>query len=159
MEEINYREPATGMKLLKEIVDNEPLYARAYFQLGKLYYYNLNDYQAAGYYFKTCMDLEPSFPDNYAHYLDLAGFLGMGKLVKSIAEKALEIPGVDVAEIYRLLGLFAEKSKDSYTALSHYQRAYAEVTCKDGSDDIKESIDRVKGKMNDADAYRYHLTG
>ena len=71
VEEVNFGSTPNGLQLLREIIENDPLYARAHYQLGKIYYYELDDYQTAGYHFKTCMELEPSFPDNYFHYLDL----------------------------------------------------------------------------------------
>ena len=92
VEEVNYGESPKAFQLLKEIIDNDPLYARAHFQLGKIYYYEIRDYQTAGYHFKTCMDLEPSFPDNYFHYLSLVVFLRMEKQANHIIEKALKFP-------------------------------------------------------------------
>ncbi|HWZ04082.1 MAG TPA: tetratricopeptide repeat protein [Mucilaginibacter sp.] len=159
VEEVNYGESPKAFQLLKEIIDNDPLYARAHFQLGKIYYYEIRDYQTAGYHFKTCMDLEPSFPDNYFHYLSLVVFLRMEKQANHIIEKALEVPGVNISSIYELQGLFFEKSKNFSKALNAYQRASVEVTTKDHSDTIEESLDRVKEKIRRGVVYQYQLTG
>jgi len=159
VEEVNYGKTPKGLKLLNEIVSDDPLYARAHFQLGKLYFYELDDYQTAGYHFKTCMELEPSFPDNYFHYLNLVVFLNMEKLVISIANWALITPGVNTADIYDLLGLHYEKSKSWVNAVSAYQKAIFEVTEKDHKQEIEESICRVKLKMQRSNAFQYHLTG
>lgn len=136
-----------ALKLLNEIVGNDPLYARAHYQLGKINYYDLEDYQAAGYHFKTCMELEPSFPANYYHYLNLLVFLNMQKTVKTVAEKALTINGVDFADIHDLLGLSAEKNKRWQEALEAYEQALEEATFKKDREKIDESIERVKAKM------------
>jgi len=140
VEEVSYGESPKALKLFNEIVTNDPLYARAHFQLAKIYYYEVKEYQTAGYHFKTCMELEPTFPDNYFHYLDLLVFLNMEKQVNIIAKQALNTAGVNAAAIYNLLGLFFE------------------VTHKKQKEDVEDSIERVKEKMQRGNAYQYHLT-
>ncbi len=146
VEKVDYGRTPRGLQRLKEIIENDPFYARAHFQLGKIYYYEINDYQTAGYHFKTCMELEPTFPDNYFHYLQLVVFLNMEKPVNIIAEKALNIPGVDSAAIYDQQGLFFEKGKNWAKALTAYQQAFIEVTDKYQKEEIEESLSRVKAK-------------
>jgi tetratricopeptide (TPR) repeat protein len=158
VDKLSYGKTTKGLKLLNEIISNDPLYARAHHQLGMLYYYEVKDYQTAGYHFKTCMELEPSFPDNYTHYLDLLVFLNMEKLVSSVSAKALIIPGVDTAEIFNLLGLFHEKAKDWTKALVNYQKAFMEVTEHNDKIEIEQSIKRVRSKMKHTLAYTYQVT-
>jgi tetratricopeptide (TPR) repeat protein len=159
IEEVSYGETPKGLQLLNEIVNNDPFYARAHFQLGKIYYYELKDYQTAGYHFKACMELEPTFPDNYFYYLSLVVFLNMEKQVNIIAEKALSTPGVDAADIFELQGLFYEKGRNWTKALDAYRKAFLEVTCKDQKDQIEESLERVKLKSLRSNIYQYHFTG
>ena len=59
VDHLNYGKITKALKLLNAIIADEPFYARAHYQLGKLYYFEINDYQAAGYHFKTCVELEP----------------------------------------------------------------------------------------------------
>jgi len=157
VDEINYGENPKGLKLLNEIISNDPLHARAHYQLGKIFYYEIKDYQAAGYHFKTCAELEPSFPDVYYHYLHLIVFLNMDKKVNEVAVKALTIPGVSAAAIHNLLGLFAEKKKSWTVAINEYQSAFIEVIDKKHQEDIEISIERVKQKMQHNNNYRYYL--
>jgi tetratricopeptide (TPR) repeat protein len=159
VEEVNYRDAAKGLHLLNQIIEDDPLYARAHYQLGRVYYYDIQDYQSAGFHFKTCMELEPSFPDNYFHYLSLVVFLNMATLVKKVAAKALEVPGVCESEIHNLLGLFAEQRKDWGSALKAYREAYTAVINKEDKEEIAESISRVKEKINLGQVFRYELTG
>jgi hypothetical protein len=42
--EASYGETPKGLKLFKEIIDNDPFYARAHYQLGKIYYYEIQDW-------------------------------------------------------------------------------------------------------------------
>jgi len=158
VDKLSYNTPK-ALNLLNTIIANDPLYARAHYQLGKIYYYDLQDYQTAGYHFKTCMELEPLFPDNYFDYLSLVVFLNMDKYVASVSAKALATPGVDTCAIYNLLGLYAEKNKNWNKALDAYRQAYMEATDKIDHDDIDESITRVKLKIRKSAAYRYTLSG
>jgi tetratricopeptide (TPR) repeat protein len=158
VDELSFGETPKGLNLLNEIISNDPLYARAHYQLGIIYYYEIKDYQTAGYHFKTCMELEPSFPDNYTHYLDLLVFLNMEKQVAVISVKALNTPGADAAGIYDLLGLFYEKNKQWVKALEAYQKAFMEVTENDEKIKIEESLKRVRSKMKQTLAYTYHIT-
>lgn len=157
VDEATYGELPKGLQLLKEIIENDPFYARAHFQLGKIYYYKIGDYQTAGFHFKTCMEIEPSFPDVYFVYMALVVFLNMEKQVHLVAEKALTIPGVVAADIYDFLGLFYEKNKNWTKSLAEYRRAYAEVTDKKLMEEIDESISRVKQKVMLTKAFQYHL--
>ena len=158
LDELWYGEPPKALQLLNEIIANDPLYARAHFQLGKIHYYEISDYQAAGYHFKTCAELEPQFPDVYYHYLRLLVFLHMEKQFKSVSEKALQVPGVNCASVYNLIGLFAEKKRAWSDAIEAYRNAFLEATCKDEKDNIQESIERVKEKKRQVKKYNYELS-
>lgn len=157
VDELTYGENPKALKLLNEIIANDPLYARAHFQLGKLYYYEIKDYQAAGYHFETCAALEPGFPDLYYPYLHLVIFLNMEKKVTDVAAKALATPGVCAAEIYYLQGHFYEKAKQWTNALKAYHNAFMAVTSTKQKSDIEDSISRIKSKMQHNLAYQYHI--
>ncbi|MBK0378861.1 hypothetical protein [Mucilaginibacter segetis] len=159
VEELAYGETPKALNMLNIIIADDATYARAHYQLGKIYYYDIKDYQTAGYHFNTCMQLEPLFPDNYIHYLGLLVFLKMESLVNKVAAKALETPGVNTASIHDMLGLYAEKNKQWPKALQAYNQAYLEVTGKTQREEIEESIARVKQKMQHVIAYQYTLTG
>ncbi|MFB9844740.1 tetratricopeptide repeat protein [Mucilaginibacter ginsenosidivorans] len=158
VDELSYGQNPRALQLLNEIVAAEPLYARAHYQLGKLYYYEVKDYQAAGYHFKTCAELEPSFPDVYADYLHLLVFLGMGRQVQLVKEKALTVAGVDVAYIHYLAGLHAEKQKDWDAAINSYHEAYLQALSKYEKDTAEECILRVKAKKSRSFKFNYELS-
>lgn len=158
VDELSYGENPRALQLLNEIIASEPLYARAHYQLGKLYYYEVRDYQAAGYHFKTCAELEPLFPDVYYHYLHLVVFLNMGKQVHQIKEKALTVPGVNAASIYNLEGLSAEKNKEWTNAVNVYAKAFMAATSKHEKDNAEESIERVRAKKRQSAKFNYLLS-
>ncbi|HTD98084.1 MAG TPA: hypothetical protein VK668_02315 [Mucilaginibacter sp.] len=158
VDELSFGKTPKALQLLNAIIAEEPFYARAHYQLGKLYYYEINDYQAAGYHFKTCAELEPSFPDVYFHYLNLLVFLNMEKQASLVKDKALTVPGVCAACIYDLEGLFAERKKDWDAAKEAYRKALMETTCKNEKDSIEQSIERVKAKKRQSKKYNYTLS-
>lgn len=155
VEELKYGETPKSLQLLNEIISNDPLHARAHFQLGKIYYYDLNDYQTAGFHFKTSNELEPNFPDVYFHYLHLLQFLQMEKNFEAVKAKALTVPGVNLASIYLLSGLVAEHHKNWTAATAHYRNAFLEVTDKALKEEIEESLKRVSQKVRKSQAYNY----
>lgn len=154
-----YGNTPKALNLLNAIIADDATYARAHHQLGKIYYYDLQDYQTAGFHFKTCMELEPTFPDNYSDYLSLVVFLKMERQVRLISAKALATPGVDIADVYDSLGLFAEKNRQWPEALQAYRNAYMEATEKAEIDKAETSIERVKEKIQQNAAYSYTLSG
>ncbi len=158
VDQLSYGENPRALQLLNEIIAAEPLYARAHYQLGKLYYYELKDYQAAGYHFKTCVELEPAFPDVYGDYLHLLVFLDMGKQVHLVKEKAFSVAGVDIAYIHYLAGLHAEKKKDWDNAVIAYTEAFMQATSKYEKDTSEECIERVKSKKRRSEKYNYELS-
>jgi len=142
VEEYQYGESPKSLQLLNEIITADPLYARAYFQLGLIYYYELKDYQQAG----------------YEHYLHLLAFLNMEKNLHTLKAKALQTPGVDYATIWNMLGEYAEKGKDLNLARKCYEEAFAVVTINKEMDDIEESIKRVAIKQQRTARYFYSIS-
>lgn len=121
-EELNYGELPKALHLFHEIINADPAYARAYYQLGCFYHYQFKNYQTAGYYYKKCIELEAEFPDVYEHYLRLLITLKMTNLVNKIADKALVTAGVCKAQIYECLGLYAEEQQHLEEAKLQYKK-------------------------------------
>lgn len=159
VDQLTFGETPKALNLLNTIIADDALYARAHHQLGKIYYYDLQDYQTAGYHFKTCMELEPLFPDNYFHYLSLVVFLKMRKQVNMVSAKALATPGVDTSSTHALLGLYAEKNRDWPKALEAYRQAYMEATEKTERDECEEAVYRIKQKIRQTQPHQYTLSG
>lgn len=158
VEEYYYGETPKSLQMLNEIIAADPQYARAYYQLGMIYFYELKDYQQAGYCFKTCNELDGKFPDVYSHYMKLLSFLNMEKTLNMVKEKALQTPGVDYARMWDLMGRFAERNKNLTLARTCYEEAYAVVTNTKKMDEIEESLKRIEEKQQRKVAYRYSLS-
>ena len=82
----------------------------------------------------------------------------MEKHFQLVKVKALTVPGVNLASIYCLDALIAEKRKEWDAALEGYRRALTEATCKTEKDNVEESIERVKFKRKHSKKYVYELS-
>jgi len=158
VEKYYYGKTPKSLQLLNDIIAADPQYARAYFQLGKIYFYELKDYQQAGYCFKTCNELDAAFPDVYYHYMRLLSFLNMTKTMNSVKEKALQTPGVEHAGIWEILALNAEKNNDLALARSCYEKAFEIVTSSKRMENIQDGLNRIEEKQQRKKAYLYSLS-
>ena len=157
LEEMRYGETAKALRILKDLLEAEPQYARTYFQLGKIYYYEVQDYQSAGYYFKRCTELEPGFPDVYQHYLKLLVFLRMEKQAKQIVDYAVSLPGVNTAVIYHQLGLLEEILQNWELALENYYKALKSAISDEEIENLQQALKRIQLKVEAERKYRYQL--
>jgi len=147
VEELNWGELPKALHYFNQILEMDPEYARAYYQIGNFYYYQFKDYQAAGYYFKKCIELNPLFPDVYIHYLKLLIVLKMYQSISGMAEKALLIPGVCAAEVYEALGNSAEQQGELQKAQRYYQEAVLVTVEQKEESYLPEHIKRIGLKI------------
>lgn len=147
MDELNYGETPKAMHLLKELVAKDDTYGRAHYGLATIYHYYIKDYKAAGYYYQTAMDLEETFPDLYEDYLKLLVTLQLHKKIEQVSAKALEVPGINLARIYEMIGVYEEQRQNFALAKQHYQKA-ALITVVDNEHDLLQGhLKRVSGKL------------
>ena len=157
VEELRYGETAKALQLINGLIAADANYARAYYQAGIINYYYIKDYQAAGYYFSKCVEIEPNFPDVYEDLLKLLVFLNMELKAKTTASKALQVAGVNQRLIYHQLGLLEEKNQNYNGALDYYKKAYAYSFEKEDADDSNSDIERVKDKISRKAKFVYSI--
>jgi len=155
IEELSFGELPKALHLFNEIIDTDPNYARAYYQLGYCYFYEFKNYQTAGYHFKKCIDLDPAFPDSYVHYLKLLVTLKMHKAIALTAGKALLIPGVNQVELYELLGNHAEQQLDFMVAKEQYEKAMQVTTNQTEHGNFQDHIKRILTKQKSKEKVIY----
>ncbi len=155
IEELNYGELPKALHLFNEIINADPEYARAYYQLGCFYHYQFKDYQTAGYHYKKCIDLEPTFPDVYEHYLKLVVTLEMHKLINIIADKAIAVPGVSKASIHESLGLYEERQQRFVEAAVHYKKAALSTASQSDHNLFNDHLKRITDKQKSSQQMVY----
>ncbi|MEJ2880673.1 hypothetical protein [Pedobacter sp. GR22-6] len=159
MEELRYGELPKALHFFNTIIELDPDYARAYYQLGSCYYYQFRNYQTAGYYYKKCIDLEPLFPDVYVHYLKLLITLKMHKAIDATVQKALAVPGISETEVYELLGNYAEQQLDFDAAKAHYQKASLASSDQDEHASFQGHVKRIAQKEHSRKKMVYAYQG
>jgi len=157
VDELNYGQPSKSLQLLNDIINTEPLYARAHYQMGIIYFYYIKDYQSAGYHLKLCIKLEPQFPDAYIPYLELLVLLNLKKQVEQVSKAALSVPGINCAEVYSYMAQSAEKNGQLQKAAEMYRKALLASGYKRQVTDMEESLERVQLKIKTLHTYRYEL--
>ncbi|TDQ06229.1 tetratricopeptide repeat protein [Pedobacter metabolipauper] len=158
VDELTFGELPKSLHLFNEIIDIDPNYARAHYQLGYCYFYEFKNYQTAGYHFKKCVDLDPVFPDSYVDYLKLLVTLKMDKAISTTAEKALLVPGVALGEVHELLGKYAEQQQDFVAAKEHFEKAILVTTDQTEYGTFQDHIKRISAKQNSKAKIMYTYT-
>jgi len=159
VEELHYGELPKALHFFNEIINTDPEYARAYYQLGCIYYYQFKSYQTAGFYFKKCTELDAEFPEVYEHYLKLLITLKMHKSVQQVAGKALGVPGVCKANIYESLGLYAEENQNLKLARAKYELAAMATSCQTDHTLYEEHLKRIANKLRADNRVLYTYEG
>lgn len=157
LEELDYGQPQKAHYLLKEIIQTEPDFARAHYLLGCIYHYKFKNYQAAGYYYETCISLEPEFPDVYIDHLSLLITLERHKMIEQTFKKALEVKGVCKSCIYERMGLYAEKLMQWLEAERYFQLAFINAIHKEEKATINDHIERLKDKKIQRSKFIYSI--
>jgi len=159
IEELYYGELPKAMHLFNEIVDADPQYARAYYQLGSCYYYQFKNYQTAGYYYQKCIELEPAFPDVYEHYLKLLIVLKRQKSIEQIEQQALATPGVCQDQIYKSMGLYAEEQQNYALAKAYFQKVALVAPTSEAHSEAEKHLARIAAKQKASQQMVYAYQG
>jgi len=159
IEELQCGDLPLALRYFNQIIAFDEDYARAYFQLGHIYHIHFKDFKTAGYYYKRCIELNPEFPDAHQPYLEIVIVLKMHNLIKQVAERALNVPGVEEARIYESLGLYAERQQNFEEAARHFKKAefFNEET--EEAQVFQAHQKRVRNKMNSNKIMVYDLQG
>ena len=134
-------------KKFEDIVEMEPGYGRAHFELGKLYYFRLRDYERANYHLRLAIKFSPEFPVSYYTYAYLLNEIRHLGAMKIHAARALAVRGIDASIIYSELAKSFELNGNYAEAISTYRNAQKFSLCSEQVSGIEKHIERVKTKM------------
>lgn len=144
---LNENDFAAAKGLLEEILEMEPGYGRAHNHLGWLYYAKFDNYERAAYHFRLAIKFEPGYPASYINYCYLLNEINNEPELRSLAMKALEVPGVNKAVIYNELGRSSEMSGYYKDALANYKEAIRYSMNKNEIEVFNLNIERAKQKQ------------
>jgi tetratricopeptide (TPR) repeat protein len=136
-----------GRILLLEMLEEYPLYGRAHNRLAWLYHRLFTNYRKAEEHYLLGMKHSPEYPWTYVNYILLLNELNWHDALKSHAQKALNIKGVDRPFIYYELGRSYEKNYGFAEAWRNYRSAYREAVDEWDAHFYKRNMKRARAKM------------
>ncbi|TAE78920.1 MAG: hypothetical protein EAY81_11865 [Bacteroidetes bacterium] len=154
-DEISCTNFAKAKILLEQILDEEPSYAKAHYQLARIYYHELGEYKKALAHFEMAIGFDPNLSWTYHSYLEFLIAVGKKEQALLLAEKALKIEGTCSACINNNLGLLHEKSAAFKEAIQCYKRALYQATNNCCEDEFTSNLLRVERKLKSSKNYLY----
>lgn len=152
---------AEAKKKLEEIVEMEPGYGRAHFELGWLYLFKFWDYERANYHLRLAIKFSPEFPVSYHTYAFLLNDINHPTALKIHAAKALTVRGVEPTIIYGELAKSFELNGNYAEAICNYRNAMKVSLNNAQVEQIEKHIERVKTKMKTfkEESFIYEIKG
>jgi tetratricopeptide (TPR) repeat protein len=141
--------------MLEQILDEEPAYAKAHYQLGRIYYYELGEYTKAQAHFEMAIGFSPDLSWTYQTYLELLVHLGKKEQALLLAERALKVNGTCSACISNCTGMLHEKSADLKEAIQYYKKALYHATSSCCENDFTSNLQRAERKLKSQKNYLY----
>ncbi len=132
--------------MLQQILAEEPGFGKAHYQLGRIHFYELKDFDKALYHYKVCLQTDAKFPDAYLSCLNLLFTISDDKSFLQLFDMALKVKGMCMGCLYNYLGFFHEKNRDWKKAIIAFKEALLHEQITININKINESLDRVEKK-------------
>lgn len=145
--QISQKKYAEAMQLLESILAEEPEYGKAYNHIGWIYETVLKDYaKAEDNYRKSLLYA----PDYHAAYLNLSIVLSQQSKwedLEKVLNAALELKGIDKANIYNEFGIMYELQGKYSNAINYYKKAILTTLNNQNINTYKDSVERCNQKL------------
>jgi len=144
---INDGDIPKAQKMLLELADKYPSFGKTYNHLGWIYSKHYRDFERAEENYKKCIEYSPKYPAIYLNYSYLLSDAGRYEELENLLNKALTVSGINKASIYNEFGIMYELQSKFSQSIEAYKNAYLNTFDSKSTDTYKESIKRVKEKM------------
>jgi tetratricopeptide (TPR) repeat protein len=144
---VDCRDYPAAKIVLQEILDEEPGYARAHYDLARIYEYGLYDLAKAAYHIRLCCELDPAFVPAYYLYLDILLKQRDYENAERVIKRAWDIPGICRSCIANRAGTFEEAQQNYAKAESCYRNAFLHSLNSCCTDDFEKNIERIRKKQ------------
>lgn len=135
-----------ALKLLNEIIEEQPDYGRAHNHLAVIYFQAAKDFDRAEQSFKLALKYNPEFPPVYYNYGNYLTALQKFEQLNDLMEKALDVQGINKAHVYNQFGIMHELQGDYDKAIESYQEGIRFVFDDKALEQSSKSIERCKRK-------------
>lgn len=130
-----------AVKTLEAIIKEDPTFGKAYNHLGWVFETMLKDYENAEKNYKLALEHSPSYTAVYKNYAILLSTLGRFDDLKSLLEKAEDVPTMDKYTVYNEYAIMYEQLEEYNMAISYYKNA-AKAAMNDKS--MRAAMDSIK---------------
>jgi len=154
-DELEMSNYAKSKVLLEQVLDEEPAYAKAHYQLGRIQLYELADRERAIYHFELAIKFAPAFTDTYYVYLYLLKIMNRFEAFASLWAKAITLPDACKACLYNMKGTVEEQNGLYNEAIASYKLAIMYALDESDTNDNESAIRRVQAKLHAQKKYVY----
>ena len=138
---------AEAKELLEKIIDLSPNHGRAYNHLGWIYDRKLQDIQSADMNYKLALEHAPNYAPIYLNYAPVLCDLEKFSELKTLLDRAIDIPGANKSRVHAEYGFMYEKQGQFEEALKAFEiAAKTSIDTKD-YDMYQDSIGRLLHKL------------
>jgi predicted Zn-dependent protease len=135
-----------GVKLLNELLYDEPGYGRLHNHLGWAYTYYTGDSARAELHLRMAIKFQPEFFAPYLHIGQLLIRLGRATEAIGFLETGLTKPEANVAALWDLIGRAYELKAEYRKAISAYKQALIASMAEHELNTFREGIKRCRKK-------------
>src|SRR5690606_25695991 len=124
-----------------------PDYARAHYQLARIYLFVLLNTEEAAVHIRLCRKFAPEFTEVLMVELNLLDQLNDTEQLRKLANEVVGKPGICAGCVWEIVGRNYERNQVFKGAKFYYRKAWFGATGDCAIDSYKAGIDRVKEKL------------
>jgi len=130
-----------AIEVFEAILKEDPKFGKAYNHLGWVFETKMRDYENAEKNYKLALEHSPTYTAVYKNYAILLSTLGRFDDLKSLLEKAKDVPGMDKYTLYNEYAIMYEQLEEYNLAINYYKDA-AKATMNDKT--MKAAMDSIE---------------
>lgn len=111
-----------ALEILEDILTIEPHFGKAYNHIGWIYETKYSVYEKAEENYKLAIELAPNYPATYLNYAYMLSHLRRYDDLKPVLEKAIVVPGINLASVYNEFGMMYESQGQFIKATDYYKK-------------------------------------
>lgn len=137
-----------AIEAFEAILKEDATFGKAYNHIGWIFETKMRDYENAEKNYKLALEHNPKYTAVYKNYAILLSTLGRFDDLKSLLEKAKDVPGMDKYTLYNEYAIMYEQLEEYTMAINYYKDA-AKATMNDKTmRTAMAAIERCNTKMS-----------
>lgn len=137
-----------AVRMLNEILREDPLFGKAHNHLGFIYETKIKDYKQAEEHYKIAYQTMPDYTAIYYNYAILLSTLKKFDELTELLTRAESVPGINKSTINNEWAIMFEANGELDKAIEYYKKTIATTFDNKTLDIAMASVDRCKRKKN-----------